>query len=344
MNTIEQLARPNIRALKGYSSARQNDALGRKAYQFMDANESPFDNGVNRYPDPHLKKLKQSISKLKGLSKNRIIFGNGSNEIIDLIIRAFCEPGQSNVIQFSPTYGIYSFFAEINNVSVIDIKLQDDFSMPPVREIDSLIKCKGVMFICSPNNPTGNRITLDEIRSYANSFYGIVAVDEAYIDYSNSPSAVELIKNIPNLIVIQTFSKGMGMAAIRLGVAFANPKVIEILEKIKPPYNVNTLTQQEALFQLENLHHLDSQVNFIKRERERLSLTLNTIPIIKQVYPSETNFLLVKLENAKKVYQELLKESIVVRDKSDEIDGCLRITIGTSKLNDKLIKTLKSIS
>lgn len=338
---IKELVRPNILALKPYSSAR--DEYSGVDMINLDANENPFDNGLNRYPDPYQRQLKEKIANWKGMSSENLILGNGSDEIIDLIMRAFGEPKQDSVLTFSPTYGMYSVSAEINGLEYISIPLKEDFSIDLDLMIENIKDNTKLIFICSPNNPTGNTINQSDIMKLMKSFKGIVVIDEAYIDFSTEESWIKRLNNCPQLIVLQTFSKCFGLAGIRLGLGWASTEIIEILNKIKPPYNVNELTQQRALDLLEDTKKIDELTKVILSEKQKLSKELSELPIVQRIYPSEANFLLVKMLDADNTYNYLIGQGIVVRNRSNVAgcDNCLRISIGKPEENEILIKKLK---
>ncbi len=345
MVNITNLIRKNIALLEPYSSARDEYKSGKQSNLiFVDANENPFNNGVNRYPDPQQTKLKSYLAKTKGVSTENILLGNGSDEVLDLLIRAFCEPNKDKIIILPPTYGMYGVLANINSVFVTKIPLTNNFE-PNVKAILDNSQNSKILFLCSPNNPTGNSFKTDTILNLISNFNGIVVIDEAYIDFSENESLIGFINKYPNLVVIQTLSKAHGMAGIRLGVCYASNQIIAVLNKIKPPYNINTLTQNFALKQLQNSTAITQQIKIIKTERSWLGKALNTISFIEKVYPSQANFLLVKVDNAKKRYQQLIQQNIVVRNRSNEVncDNCLRITIGTPEENKRLLTTLKKL-
>jgi histidinol-phosphate aminotransferase len=335
MIEIPNLVRPSIRTLKPYSSAR--DEFEGEASVWLDANENPFNNGLNRYPDPHQKELKWTLAKQKEVMPNQVFFGNGSDEIIDLLMRAFCEPGQDSVLQFSPTYGMYEVSAGINNVSLLDVPLTAEFQLDieGAKRVIQNEKPK-LIFVCSPNNPTGNLIARKTIEELLKS-NAIVVIDEAYSDFA-SESWVKEIDNYTNLVVLQTFSKARGMAGIRLGMAFANPEILAVLDRIKPPYNVNILTQQTAMKGLESLDK--SVITTLVEERKKLEAELPKLPQVVKMYPSEANFLLVEFKDAKSTYDMLVKTGIVVRDRSGQVANTLRITVGTPSENERLIEVL----
>ncbi len=336
---IEKLVRKNILELQPYSSAR-NDYDGENGV-FLDANENPF--GVlNRYPDPQQKNLKQKLAELKSISFENIFIGNGSDEVIDLIYRIFCNPGIDKAITFFPTYGMYQVSAGINNIELINIPLNASFQLDKLALNDylndELIK---VIFVCSPNNPTGN--TIKNIDWLLENFKGILVVDEAYIDFSSEESFLNRINLYPNLIVMQTLSKAWGLAAARIGLGFSNPYIISLFNKIKSPYNISKLNQEEALISLNNISEFERNKNDILIQREVLFLQLKNNLNVIEVYPSDANFLLVKVKDADKVYNELIKNNIITRNRNKIVKDCIRITVGSLVENQKLIKALQNI-
>jgi histidinol-phosphate aminotransferase len=341
MVDINNLVRNNVRSLTPYSCAR-DEYEGSKGI-FMDANESPFGR-LNRYPDPYQKELKAAVSRLKGIEKEKIFLGNGSDEIIDLCFRTFCNPGKDKVLIFSPSYGMYEVSAEVNDVKIIKIPLTVNFQInidavkPQLR--DDKLK---LIFVCSPNNPTGNCMNTSDIIHIIENFRGIVVLDEAYIDFSDIQSFTGMIDSYPNLIVLQTFSKAMGLAAARIGMAFMDTEVVKYFNKLKPPYNISTINQKAALRKTNNIKEYRCQINIIKEERERLSEDLKNLPVIVNVFPSDANFLLVKVENASSIYKSLVDRNIIVRNRSNVVENCLRITVGTRYENNRLINALKKI-
>lgn len=341
MFNLDAITRKNIQGLKAYSSARSE--FDGAAEIWLDANENPFQTALNRYPDPLQLRLKAEISKRKQVSQQQIFIGNGSDEAIDLLFRAFCEPGSSKAFIFPPTYGMYEVSAAINNIDVEELPLSENFELPPLSTLLSKINTSGLLFICSPNNPTGNMTSLKQIQETAAEFQGLVVVDEAYIDFGTTESALTLLDESPNLVVLQTFSKAYGLAGARVGMAFANPKIIAILNKIKPPYNVNTLSIEAALTVLSNSDAIDNQIQNILNERNRLQLELLKLKQVTKVFPSEANFLLVQFTKSKRVFSALLKAGIVVRNRTHQIPDCLRITIGTQQENNQLLQILKNI-
>lgn len=344
MNILD-LIRPNIKDLKPYASARDEFKGADSDLVFLDANENPFDNGLNRYPDPMQVELKSMLSEIKNVSINNILFGNGSDEVLDLIIRTFCEPNQDNAIILPPTYGMYKVLADLNAVETIEIKLSENFQ-PRVKQILKASNSNSkIVFLCSPNNPSGNSFNIIEVEELLIKFKGIVVIDEAYIDFSEQESWLKRLEDFPNLIITQTLSKAYGLAGIRLGICYASTKIISVLNTIKPPYNINELTQQKAIEQLSKLSKINIQVNTILRERETLIKNLQTVDIIDNIYSTDANFVLIKVDDANKRYNQLIKKGIVVRNRTNQplCNNCLRITIGTDEDNKKLIKALKSI-
>lgn len=341
MFDVNNITRKNIRELAPYSSARAE--FSGEANIWLDANENPFDTELNRYPDPYQLELKKVIAQIKGVALNQIFIGNGSDEIIDLLFRAFCEPQTDKAYIFPPTYGMYEVSAKINNVEIIKLSLTNSFDLHDIAEIKNEIKSNGLLFICSPNNPTGNAYPLNTIKDIANIFNGLVVIDEAYIDFANQESAINLLSGSPNIVVLQTLSKAYGLAGIRVGMAFANPKVIQILNKIKPPYNVSTLSQRKAIEGLKKTLAVKQQIIQIQTQRERLIVALKDLKFVKKIYPTQANFILAEFENAKTVFTHLQNLGIIVRDRTSQINGCLRITVGTEEQNEKLIKTLNEI-
>jgi histidinol-phosphate aminotransferase len=339
MTSIESLVRENIRALKPYSSAR--DEFSGLEGVFLDANENPFGT-LNRYPDPYQKALKEKLSQLKSIPSKNIFIGNGSDEIIDLVFRIFCEPGIDKVITFSPTYGMYEVSAGINNIEVITVQLTTDFQIDFeefYRQTEENQNIK-IVFVCSPNNPTGN--SLDNIERLLQKSNAIVVVDEAYIDFSERSSLIEKLQNYPNLIVSQTFSKAFGLAAARVGVAYANEEIVALLNKVKPPYNVSALNQKAALEVVENFKLVQDRINLILSEKEQLINQLSKLDEVIKIYPSDANFLLVEFKNANQIYEKLIGHKIIVRNRNSIIKNCIRITVGTPEENKQLINTLKN--
>jgi len=340
MCKIEKLVRPNILNLLPYSSAR--DEFNGKEGIFLDANENPYGN-LNRYPDPYQIELKTKLAQLKQTPLETIFIGNGSDEIIDLAFRIFCEPGKDKALTFSPTYGMYDVSAAINNVELLKIPLNDSFQIDLQKIIpffmDASIK---LLFICSPNNPTGNTIDSKAIEFILHNFKGIVIVDEAYIDFSKDASLLGLITTYTNLIISQTFSKAWGLAAARVGMAYANETIVSFYNKVKPPYNVSELNQKAALNALNNQNIFDENRSAILAEKQILKTELLKLNVVRNVYPSDANFLLVELENANEVYTYLVEQQVVVRNRTTQVKNCIRISVGTSKENQKLVTALKN--
>ena len=342
MVDLNKLVRENVIKLTPYSSAR--DEFNGKTGVFMDANENPYGN-LNRYPDPYQRELKTAISKVKAVEEEKIFLGNGSDEIIDLCFRVFCNPGVDKALTFTPTYGMYEVSASVNDIEVVKIPLNDRFQID-LKKAESCFSDKNLklIFICSPNNPTANSMNYQDIEYIITKFNGIVVIDEAYIDFSEKPSFIRLVNKYTNLIIMQTFSKAFGLASVRVGMAFSNPAVIQYFNKLKPPYNISTINQKAALDKLKQIEQKKQQVFRIKKERERLSGILLKMHVIEKVYPSDSNFLLVKVKNASYIYYALVNRNIIIRNRSSMVDNCLRITIGKKSENDQLIRALKSIS
>ncbi len=342
---INDIVRPTIKALKPYSSARDEFQGNSDAMVFLDANENPFENGVNRYPDPQQRTLKSILSEIKNIDTKHILLGNGSDEVLDLIFRAFCEPNEDNIIILPPTYGMYSVLANINAIGIKEVRLSDDFQ-PKVDDILNMADSHSkVLFLCSPNNPTGNSFSGASIEALLSKFKGIVVIDEAYIDFSEEASWLERLNEFPNLMITQTLSKAYGMAGIRLGICYASTEIISILNRIKPPYNVNELTQQKAIQQLNLKELATNQINDILKERTNLIAQLKTVSFISKIYPSDANFVLVKVDDAVKRYDQLIEKGIVIRNRTTQpgCENCLRLTVGKSNENNILIKTLKGL-
>ncbi|MBN1116698.1 MAG: histidinol-phosphate transaminase [Bacteroidales bacterium] len=340
MFNLQEKLRKNIRDLEPYSSAR--DEFQGIASVYLDANENPFNNGINRYPDPLQEELKTKIKSIKKVHPEQIFLGNGSDEAIDLLIRAFCEPGEDNIVSIKPTYGMYKVCADINHVEYREAPLKSGFNID-IPALLSLIDNKTkLLFLCSPNNPTGNCLAQTDIIRILDLFNGILIIDEAYIDFAPGKSLVPLINSYPNLVVLQTFSKAWGMAGIRLGMAFGTRNIIEVLNRIKYPYNINVLTQQKAAEQLMQEEEKNKQVDTIIKERENLVLNLNKLDFVEEMYRSDANFVLVKVKDAKATYNYLLEKGIIVRDRSRVAlcENSLRITVGTEEENKALINEL----
>jgi histidinol-phosphate aminotransferase len=333
--------RPNILKLKPYSSAR--DEFSGEAMVFLDANENPFNKPYNRYPDPLSRELKNKIAALKAICAGKIFLGNGSDEPIDLIIRLFCEPGIHNIVTFEPTYGMYQVAADIHNIAVLKVKLSEDYQLDANEILNTVNQFTRIIFLCSPNNPTGNAFDERIIHKIVTEFNGIVVLDEAYIDFAPEYSWLRRLDEFPNLIILQTLSKAWGMAGIRLGIAFCQPVIVGLLNKIKYPYNLNILTQQKALELLENEDQKESWVKLLLEEKKKLEQALARISFVKKVFPSNANFLLVKMDDAKSVYHYLIQKGIVVRDRSGVMlcENSLRITVGTPEENRILLESLR---
>lgn len=340
---IENLIRENIKSLKPYSSAREEFKNSASNLVYLDANENPFDTGLNRYPDPQQNLVKAALAKIKNVSREQLLLGNGSDEVLDLIFRVFCEPKVDTVIALPPTYGMYEVLANTNDVGLIEISLLDNYQ----PNVDEILKAQNsqtkLLFLCSPNNPTANSFNADKIETLIKKFTGIVVIDEAYIDFSSQESWIGRLNEFPNLIVIQTLSKAYGLAGIRLGACYSSTKIISVLNKIKPPYNVNQLTQQTALKALQNSIKTNNEIAIIISERNKLKTDLEEISFVVKVYPSDANFLLVKVDNAIVRYNQLVEYGIIVRNRTNQpiCENCLRFTVGTKEENKKLMKTLK---
>ena len=340
---IENLIRENIKSLKPYSSAREEFKNSASNLVYLDANENPFDTGLNRYPDPQQNLVKAALAKIKNVSREQLLLGNGSDEVLDLIFRVFCEPKVDTVIALPPTYGMYEVLANTNDVKILNISLLDNYQ----PNVDEILKAQNsqtkLLFLCSPNNPTANSFNADKIETLIKKFNGIVVIDEAYIDFSSQESWTRRLNEFPNLIVIQTLSKAYGLAGIRLGACYSSTKIISVLNKIKPPYNVNQLTQQTALKALQNSIKTNNEIAIIISERNQLIIDLEEISFIVKIYPSDANFLLVKVDNAIVRYDQLVEHEIIVRNRTNLplCENCLRFTVGTKEENKKLMNTLK---
>lgn len=347
MFNLDSLLRPHIKTLTPYSSAR--DEYSGSASVFLDANENPFGSvtgsDINRYPDPMQRELKQKLATIKGVSPQQVFMGNGSDEAIDLLYRAFCNPGQDEIIIMPPTYGMYRVSAELNNVSVKEVPLlAEDFRIDVDGVLDAVSDKTKLLFVCSPNNPTGNALKRQSIEGLLARFLGIVVIDEAYIDFSPQRSFIDRLHEYPNLVILQTFSKAWGMAGLRLGMAFASEEIIAVLNRVKPPYNISGLTQREALIGVSRLNRKETIVKEILKQRSFLFEKLKELSLVEKTYPSDANFILVKVPNARRVYDYLVNEDIIVRDRSKValcVD-CLRITVGTEEENKRLLKAMKA--
>ena len=341
---LNNLLRENIKNLSPYSSAR--DEFSGEAKVFLDANEnslgSPLTKWYNRYPDPYQHAVKGAISKIKGITSEHIFLGNGSDECIDLLYRCFCEPKKDNVIICPPTYGMYEVSANINDVEIRKAPLLENFQLDLIH-LENLVDANTkLLWICSPNNPTGNSINREDILTVLNNFNGIVVIDEAYINFAKQKSFIQELTEYPNLIVMQTFSKAWGLAALRLGMAFASTEIIAVMNKVKPPYNINQATQDLALKALEEVEQVNDMIKELVDMRDALMEVFEQIPIVESVFPSDANFILVKIKDVRKIYEYLLTKGIVVRDRSNVklCDNCLRITIGTEQENTLLVDAL----
>ena len=337
---VLKLVRPNILGLEAYSTAR-DDCGSNQPEIFLDANENPYNNGINRYPDPHQKDLKAKVAEIKGISAGSLFLGNGSDEAIDLVYRVFCVPGASNAVSIAPSYGMYEVAAAMNDIEFRKVQLRPDFSMDTEAMLSAVDSKTRLMFICSPNNPTGNSFPVEQIEDILERFGGVVVLDEAYIDFSVRLSLTSLVKRYPNLIVLQTLSKAWGMAGLRIGLAIADPAVIALMSKVKYPYNINVLAQKMALMKLDEAAK-DKAVAEIVGQRFRLEKELAKCPEVKGIYSSDANFLLVRFENPDEVYERLLAGGVIVRNRSkvSGCEGCLRITVGTPVENDRLLRLL----
>jgi histidinol-phosphate aminotransferase len=342
MISLEQLVRPNIWKLAPYSSAR-DEYSGKEAHVFLDANENPYNGPYNRYPDPLQRELKQMLKKVKGIPEDNIFLGNGSDEAIDLAYRVFCNPGRDNVVAITPTYGMYQVCADINDVEYRTVLLDDDFDFKAADLLAACDEHTKIIWICSPNNPTGNSLNRDEILKVIESFGGIVIVDEAYIDFAQQLSLRQELPTHSNLIILQTMSKAWGSAAIRLGMAFASKEIIDIYNKVKYPYNVNQLTQLQAMEMLKDPFEIDKYVKILLAERTRLMQAFLELPICETIYKTDANFFLTKVTDAKAIYDYLVDKGIIVRNRSkiQLCQNCLRITIGNRTENNELLGALR---
>ncbi len=342
MRTLQELTRPNIWSLAPYSSAR-NEYSGHVAHVFLDANENPYNAPFNRYPDPLQGEVKQRLAKIKGVPEECIFLGNGSDEAIDLVYRCFCEPKKDNVVAICPTYGMYEVCADINNVEYRQVMLDEHFQVTAEKLLAATDSNTKVIWICSPNNPTGNNIYREEIMKVIEQFDGLVIVDEAYIDFSSEKTMLQQLTSHPNLIVLHTMSKAWGSAAIRLGMAFAQKDIIDIFNKVKYPYNVNLLTQEQAIKRLDDKISVEKWVNMLLLERGRLMQAFAELPICEKVYPTDANFFLAKMTDAQKIYDYLVNKGIIVRNRTriTLCNNCLRVTIGTKDENGELLGALR---
>ena len=342
---LKAFIRPSIAAMKPYSSARDEFQSQDNNLVFLDANESPFQNDLNRYPDPQQVLLKTKLATLKQVLPNQILLGNGSDEVLDLLFRAFCEPNQDAVLTLTPTYGMYGVLANLNSIKNQSVTLNSMFQI----KIDDVLKAiqpnTKMIFICSPNNPSGNLLDTKAIEVILKAFAGLVVIDEAYIDFSDAKSWIERLPEFPNLVVTQTLSKAYGLAGIRLGICYASTEIISILNKIKPPYNINLLTQNAAFEGILNQENTKKQIDIILSEREKLIQNLNNLSFVKTIFPSDSNFILMRVDDANMRYTQLIAKGIIVRNRHGQplCDDCLRITVGTPDENLKLIQALQTI-
>lgn len=342
---LKALIRPSIAAMKPYSSARDEFQSQDNNLVFLDANESPFQNDLNRYPDPQQILLKTKLATLKQVLPDQILLGNGSDEVLDLLCRAFCEPNQDAVLTLTPTYGMYGVLANLNAIENQAVTLNSKFQI----KIDDVLKAiqsnTKMIFICSPNNPSGNLLDTKAIEGILEAFGGLVVIDEAYIDFTDSKSWIERLSEFPNLVVTQTLSKAYGLAGIRLGICYASTDIISVLNKIKPPYNINLLTQNAAFEGISNQENTKKQIDMILSEREKLIQNLNNLSFVKTIFPSDANFILIRVDDANMRYTQLIAKGIIVRNRHGQplCDHCLRITVGTPEENLKLIQALQTI-
>lgn len=339
---LKNIVRENILNLTPYSSAR--DEFKGTADVFLDANENPYGT-LNRYPDPHQREIKQKLAKIKNVEPSQVFIGNGSDEIIDLAYRIFCKPGVDKALTFSPTYGMYDVSAGINNVELIKQPLINDYQinlnqLQPYLD-DPKVK---IIFVCSPNNPTGNSFNIGDVEYILDNFDGIVIIDEAYIDFSEQASFVSKINEYENLIVSQTFSKAWGLAGVRVGAAYMNEKLMDLYKRVKPPYNVSVLNQEAVLESLNAYEQVQANIKVILEERENLREKLAALKIVNKIYPTDANFLLVNVDNADKTYDYLIEEKVIIRNRNKVVNNCIRITVGTPEENERLIEALKKIS
>lgn len=343
---LEKLLRPHILSIKPYSSAR--DEYSGKIGVFLDANENPYGSltgeAFNRYPDPYQADIKEKLAPIKGVKPEQIFLGNGSDEAIDLLMRAFCIPGKDNIVLLPPTYGMYEVSAAINDIAIKKVPLTPDFQLQPDSIIEAVDENSKIIFICSPNNPSGNKMDRNAIRKIIEQFSGLVVVDEAYIDFSDEPSFAVELDTFPNLLVMQTFSKAWGLANLRIGMAFASQEIIRILNLIKPPYNISGLTQQKVLESLEKASEIKDLVHKVFEERMYFENELPQFDFVRKIFPTHANFLLVRMDNARQIYEYLISQMIILRDRSKVqlCEDCLRISLGTREENTSLIQALKT--
>lgn len=344
--TLDNLIRTNVKNMSAYSSARDEFNADAQDYLFLDANENPFNTDYNRYPDPYQHELKAAISEIKQIPKQNILLGNGSDEVLDLIFRAFCEPKEDEIITMPPTYGMYQVLANLNDIQTVNVPLKKGFQIDVDSVLSAITKHTKLIFICSPNNPSGNLLQINDIKTILGEFSRLVVIDEAYIDFATNSSFISELNDYPNLIITQTFSKALAHAGIRVGMSFASERIIAVLNKIKPPYNINQLSQKKALEVVQNFENYLFQVEILKSEREILSEEFKNISWIEHVYPSESNFLLCKVDNADYRYNQLLEQKIVVRNRTNQhlCENCLRFTVGTPEQNQTLLKALNELN
>lgn len=342
---LNELIRPSVKAMKPYSSARDEFKSQDETLVFLDANESPFANGLNRYPDPQQQLLKNKLAALKEVESNQILLGNGSDEVLDLLFRAFCEPNQDAVLTLTPTYGMYGVLANLNAVEQQSVTLTADFQIDVEAVLNAIQPNTKLLFVCSPNNPSGNIMNAKAIKQILDNFNGIVVIDEAYIDFTAARSWIEDLSAYPNLVVTQTLSKAYGLAGIRLGICYASSEIIAILNKIKPPYNINILTQKAALEVLSIGSSVQKQVQIILSERDALIKTFKSISWIETLFPTDANFILIRVDDANLRYAQLKQKGIIVRNRTNQplCENCLRITVGTPEENIKLINVFKTL-
>ncbi|AXG71229.1 histidinol-phosphate aminotransferase [Kordia sp. SMS9] len=347
MNTfnINSLIRDNIKTLKPYSSARDEYKATGTDMVFLDANENPYENGVNRYPDPKQSAVKVALAKVKNCNPANMVLGNGSDEILDLIFRAFCEPKQDNIITLPPTYGMYKVLAGVNDVKVREVFLTAAFQPNVDNILSAADENSKILFLCSPNNPTGNSFSNEAVEKLLKEFNGIIVIDEAYTDFSSQESWLNRLEEFPNLIITQTLSKAYGMAGIRLGICYASLTIVDVLNRIKPPYNVNLLTQYKALERIQDQKSVAQEIANIQKNKAQLISALENVPFVKKIYPSDANFILVQVDNADLRYQQLITKGIVIRNRTTQplCENCLRFTVGTAVENQRLIAVLKEI-
>ena len=342
---LNKLIRPAVKAMKSYSSARDEFESQDKDLVFLDANENPFPNGLNRYPDPQQMQLKNKLAAIKGLRPSQILCGNGSDEVLDLIFRAFCEPNEDGIITLTPTYGMYAVLANLNGIQQQCVSLTADFQIDVPAVLNAIRPNSKLLFICSPNNPSGNVMSRTAIKEILKAFKGLVVIDEAYIDFTDTESWLEDLSEHPNLVVTQTLSKAYGLAGIRLGICYASEEIIAVLNKIKPPYNINSLTQKAAISAISQRENTKQQLKTILDQRTELIKEFKKIAWIEKLYPTDANFILIRVDNANLRYEQLKNKGIIVRNRTRE-DGCtncLRITVGTAEENKRLINTLNTL-